>query len=164
MSSEQNREQTEGQSEFDSQCLVFAGSKEEDVDFAKVFWNSVSLHPPWESRLVSGDIRQRLKVANSSQQNARISHAPPAVDTRKEPFLLEAYIKEKTEEKLGYLEKARKREDIMELLRKQRAERIKKELLSRPYQPKYTPKVQSSTAADSSEEAWETLRSLRDFD
>ncbi|XP_058865712.1 cilia- and flagella-associated protein HOATZ-like isoform X2 [Acipenser ruthenus] len=150
MSSEQNREQTEGQSEFDSQCLVFAGSKEEDVDFAKVFWNSVSLHPPWESRLVSGDIRQRLKVANSSQQ-------------RKEPFLLEAYIKEKTEEKLGYLEKARKREDIMELLRKQRAERIKKELLSRPYQPKYTPKVQSSTAADSSEEAWETLRSLRDF-
>ncbi|XP_058865713.1 cilia- and flagella-associated protein HOATZ-like isoform X3 [Acipenser ruthenus] len=125
MSSEQNREQTEGQSEFDSQCLVFAGSKEEDVDFAKVFWNSVSLHPPWESRLVSGDIRQRLKVANSSQQNARISHAPPAVDTRKEPFLLEAYIKEKTEEKLGYLEKARKREDIMELLRKQRAERIK---------------------------------------
>ncbi|MGH0165346.1 UNVERIFIED_CONTAM: hypothetical protein FKN15_069105 [Acipenser sinensis] len=101
MSSEQNREQTEGQSEFDSQCLVFAGSKEEDVDFAKVFWNSVSLQPPWESRLVSGDIRQRLKVANSSQQNARISHAPPAVDTRKEPFLLEAYIKEKTEEKLG---------------------------------------------------------------
>ncbi|XP_041098207.1 cilia- and flagella-associated protein HOATZ [Polyodon spathula] len=164
MSSGQSTEQPAEPAELDSQILVFAGSSEEDVEFAKIFWNSVSLHPPWESRLVSGDIRQRLKVANSGQQNVHISHAPPAVDARAEQVLVEAYIKEKTEEKLRYLEQAIKREDIMDLLRKQRAERIKKELLSRPYQPKYTPKVQSPTAADSSEEAWETWQTLRELD
>ena len=42
---------------------VFTGSSEEDVAYTKTFWQSVQLLPPMESRLVSSDIKQRLKRA-----------------------------------------------------------------------------------------------------
>jgi len=48
----------------------FIGSSEEDVAFAKTFWQTVQLFPPMESRLVSSDIKQRLKIApNCGQGN-----------------------------------------------------------------------------------------------
>ena len=46
----------------------FSGSSAEDVSYAKTFWQSIQLHPPIESRLVSSDIRQRLKVAPPAKQ------------------------------------------------------------------------------------------------
>uniref|UniRef100_A0A674IKP2 Cilia- and flagella-associated protein HOATZ n=1 Tax=Terrapene triunguis TaxID=2587831 RepID=A0A674IKP2_9SAUR len=39
--------------------LVFAGSAERDVAFAKAFWNSVTLQPPLESRLGPAGPRPR---------------------------------------------------------------------------------------------------------
>ena len=42
---------------------VFTGSSKEDMAYAKTFWQSVQLLPPMESRLVSSDIKQRLKRA-----------------------------------------------------------------------------------------------------
>lgn len=53
--------------ELDAYFTVFAGSSIEDVTYAKVFWSSVTLQPPLESRLVSASIRQRLKVAGDPQ-------------------------------------------------------------------------------------------------
>ena len=46
----------------------FSGSSEEDVSYATNFWQSIQLHPPMESRLVSSDIKQRLKIAPPSSQ------------------------------------------------------------------------------------------------
>lgn len=51
----------------------FSGTSEENVAFAKTFWQSVQLHPPMESRLVSSDIRQRLKVAAPGSQGEAIA-------------------------------------------------------------------------------------------
>ena len=54
----------------------FSGSSEEDVSYATNFWQSIQLHPPMESRLVSSDIKQRLKVAPpSSQGNMKLGTA-----------------------------------------------------------------------------------------
>lgn len=50
----------------------FEGSSEEDINYATNFWQSIQLHPPMESRLVSSDIKQRLKVAPPSSQGKRI--------------------------------------------------------------------------------------------
>ena len=46
----------------------FSGSSIEDISYATNFWQSIQLHPPMESRLVSSDIKQRLKVAPPSSQ------------------------------------------------------------------------------------------------
>lgn len=50
----------------------FEGSSEEDINYATNFWQSIQLHPPMESRLVSSDIKQRLKVAPPSSQGKQL--------------------------------------------------------------------------------------------
>lgn len=50
----------------------FSGSNEEDTNYAKTFWQSVHLQPPVESRLVSSDIKQRLRIAPSGSQSKKI--------------------------------------------------------------------------------------------
>ena len=52
---------------------VFSGCSEDDQACAKMFWKSLTLHPPIESRLVSGDIRQRLPVAAPGGQRKLIN-------------------------------------------------------------------------------------------
>ncbi len=47
---------------------VFIGSSEEDKAYAKTFWQSIQLLPPMESRLVSSDVKQRLRRAPESGQ------------------------------------------------------------------------------------------------
>ena len=47
---------------------VFSGSSKEDQACAKLFWQSLTLHPPIESRLVSGDVHQRLRKAGPGRQ------------------------------------------------------------------------------------------------
>ena len=54
--------------ELSGDKTVFFGSSEEDMAYAKTFWQSVQLLPPMESRLVSSDIKQRLKVAPPGRQ------------------------------------------------------------------------------------------------
>ena len=54
---------------------MFSGSSEEDMAYAKTFWQSVQLMPPMESRLVSCDIKQRLKKAPPGSQREFSSHA-----------------------------------------------------------------------------------------
>ncbi|XP_030076617.1 cilia- and flagella-associated protein HOATZ [Microcaecilia unicolor] len=126
----------------DEQFMIFAGSSEEDIAFANLFWKSVTLHPPIESRLVSSNIQQRLKVALPLAQlrnpQLNVAHQVPEEDFKSELLLLEAREKQEDAEKAQYLLKARRREDIIALLRKQRAERIKKEKISLLYKPKIT--------------------------
>ncbi|XP_072549874.1 cilia- and flagella-associated protein HOATZ isoform X2 [Salminus brasiliensis] len=121
-------------SDFEKYFTVFEGSSQEDVAHAKVFWNSLSLQPPVESSLVSVDIRQRLKVAKSLQPTNN-GPKPPA-DSKNEEVLQKAYQRQMQDEKKRYMELARKRDEIMVLLKKQREDRIRKEMISFPHRPR----------------------------
>ena len=57
------------------QTTSFYGSSQEDISYATNFWQSIQLHPPMESRLVSSDIKQRLKVAPPSSQGILLGSA-----------------------------------------------------------------------------------------
>ncbi|KAG9282007.1 cilia- and flagella-associated protein HOATZ isoform X1 [Astyanax mexicanus] len=121
-------------SEFEKYFTVFEGSSQEDVAYAKVFWNSLSLQPPVESSLVSVDIRQRLKIAKTPQPTN--SGSKQSADSKNEEILQKAYQRQMQDEKKRYMEMAKKRDEIMVLLKKQREERIKKEMISLQHRPR----------------------------
>ncbi|XP_048418406.1 cilia- and flagella-associated protein HOATZ isoform X2 [Stegostoma tigrinum] len=152
-----------------SSYTVFTGSSAEDVAYAKVFWSSLSLQPPLESRLVSGDIKQRLKVARApgiSRCAVQCCHCQPTEeDIKSKQLLIEAHMQLEAEEKARLLEKAKKREEILELINKQREERIRKELLALPYKPKrMTQSAPKPACPEISNEAEETYQILRQLD
>ncbi|XP_059204773.1 cilia- and flagella-associated protein HOATZ [Centropristis striata] len=132
MSAQQEPPEQEDLSEF---FTVFDGSSPEDVSHARQLWSSLSLLPPLESRLVSADIRQRLPVSRpqrSSSAGPRHS-APP-----QQPPSVSA-LRQRREERQRYVAMADQRREILALLRRQREQRIQKEMLSADFKPK--PKV-----------------------
>ncbi|XP_017804445.1 UPF0722 protein C11orf88 homolog isoform X2 [Papio anubis] len=146
--------------------LVFAGSSEQDANLAKQFWISASMYPPSESQLVlRRDSSQRLPVArrrrSRGSENSHSSQSSHLVSNKNRNIFAEALKIQESEEKVKYLQKiqgihmqtcymgilcdvgmndpvtqAKTREEILQLLRKQREERISKELISLPYKPK----------------------------
>ncbi|XP_029429486.1 UPF0722 protein C11orf88 homolog [Rhinatrema bivittatum] len=76
--------------EVDKRFMIFAGSSEQDIAFASFFWKSVTLHPPIESRLVSSEIQQRLKVAQPQSPPPNVAHQVPEEDYKSTMLLLEA--------------------------------------------------------------------------
>lgn len=107
--------------------LVFTGTSEQDSNLAKQFWIAASMYPTNESQLVlSRGSSQRLPVAQPSRRSP-----PETTDITAETIKIQA-----SEEKKKYLQKAKRRDEILQLLRKQREERISKELVSLPYKPK----------------------------
>ncbi|XP_072094291.1 cilia- and flagella-associated protein HOATZ isoform X3 [Mobula birostris] len=157
--------------EIDSRSFytVFAGSSQEEVANAKVFWSSVTLQPPLESRLVSSDIKQRLKVALSAGIKSckeRCCHCQLGqTDIKYKQLLVEAHMRLKADEKERCLKKAKKRMEILELTKKQREERIQKEQLALPYKSKkIMPTLPKPACPDFSNEAQETYQALRQFD
>ncbi|XP_069473403.1 cilia- and flagella-associated protein HOATZ isoform X3 [Ambystoma mexicanum] len=92
----------------DPHVLVFAGSSEADMCHARIFWNSVTLHPPLESRLVSGDITQRLRVAPPPAPQINVDFQTSPLDDKTEQVLFETQKVLKAEERAYYLEKKEK--------------------------------------------------------
>ncbi|XP_040181327.1 cilia- and flagella-associated protein HOATZ isoform X2 [Rana temporaria] len=120
--------------EFATDHMVFAGSSERDVMCSKIFWSSLTLQPPLESRLVSGNMEQRLRPAG--EPRLRKNHTQQQLeDLKTEYFLLEAQRGEAIEQRARYLQKAKRREEIMALLKRQREDRIQKELVSLGHRP-----------------------------
>ncbi|XP_075694903.1 cilia- and flagella-associated protein HOATZ isoform X1 [Rhinoderma darwinii] len=141
---------------------VFAGSSEHDVMCSKIFWNSVTLQPPLESRLVSGDVEQRLRAAGEAKNLTRKNYTQQELkDLKTDYFLLEAQRVQDIEQRSIYMHKpgvdynvfkekpdpllfihsctsvagaqrgkAKRREEIIALLKKQREDCIKKDLVS----------------------------------
>ncbi|XP_020781625.1 cilia- and flagella-associated protein HOATZ [Boleophthalmus pectinirostris] len=128
-------ESVEEQAEVEKYLTVFEGSSPEDVSHARQLWSSLSLLPPQESRLVSADIRQRLPVSRP-QQRRSTAIAGPSVSVPEPASLVTAREKQRREERRKYEAMAENRRQILELLKKQREQRIQKELLSRDYKPK----------------------------
>ncbi|KAM4827849.1 cilia- and flagella-associated protein HOATZ isoform 3-T3 [Thomomys bottae] len=106
--------------------LVFAGCSEQEVSLAKQFWLGASMYPPTESQLVlSRGSSQRLAVAKPTKSTLSERNLGRSVEHMKnEDILAKALKQQESEEKEKYLEKAKRREEILQLLRKQREERI----------------------------------------
>ena len=119
------------QEDFDRYFTVFDGSSPEDVSHARQLWSSLSLLPPLESRLVSADIRQRLPVSRPQRSSSTGPKQPSAPEPPTVPDL-----RQRREEWQRYEAMAEQRRDILALLRRQREQRIHKELLSVGFRPK----------------------------
>ncbi|XP_030394287.1 UPF0722 protein C11orf88 homolog [Gopherus evgoodei] len=133
--------------------MVFAGSAERDVAFAKVFWDSVTLQPLLESRLGPGWPRPR-----ETQRN--IAFQIPPGSNKSEQIILEAHKAQKAEEKEKYLQKAKRRDEILALLWKQREERIRKEQIFCLHKPKTKTHQVRTKISDSDTEDQETVKAL----
>ncbi|XP_057716893.1 cilia- and flagella-associated protein HOATZ [Corythoichthys intestinalis] len=107
---------------------VFSGSSPEDVSHARRLWSSLCMPSPLESRLVSADIPQRLPV---SRPERIIQPEPPRTDVHN---LFAA--QQRQEERQKYMGMAAQRKETLALLRRQREQRIQKELLSAAFKPK----------------------------
>ncbi|XP_022417311.1 UPF0722 protein C11orf88 homolog [Delphinapterus leucas] len=131
--------------------LVFTGSSDRDANLAKQFWIGASMYPPNESQLVlSRGSSQRLRVARPSKGSA-LERRDVTAETLK--------IQE-SEEKKKYLQKAKKRDEIIQLLKKQREERISKELVSLPYKPKAKVHKAKKVISESDKEDQEEVKAL----
>ncbi|XP_063797973.1 cilia- and flagella-associated protein HOATZ [Pseudophryne corroboree] len=124
----------EGEEYGGGDLTVFSGSSECDVTVSRILWNSVTLQPPLESRLVSGDMEQRLRAAGEPRLRKTCTQQE-LDDLKTEYFLFEAQRAQDIEQRSIYLQKAKRREEILALLKKQREDRIKKEFVSMAYKP-----------------------------
>ncbi|XP_044037588.1 cilia- and flagella-associated protein HOATZ [Siniperca chuatsi] len=122
------------QEELDKFFTVFDGSSPEDVSHARQLWSSLSLLPPAESRLVTADVRQRLPVSRP-QHGGSTAPAPGAKPSAPQPPSVHA-LRQRQEERQRYVTMADQRREILALLRRQREQRIQKELLSVAFKPK----------------------------
>ncbi|XP_036283029.1 cilia- and flagella-associated protein HOATZ [Pipistrellus kuhlii] len=141
--------------------LVFTGSSEKDTSLAKQFWVTASLYPPKESQLVlSGSSCQRLRMARSSKSSATEKSYLQSLllEKKKGTDTIDETLK--MEEKKKYLEKAKKRDEILQLLKKQREERISKELISLPYKPKSKVYKEKKVIPESNKEDQEEVKAL----
>ncbi|KAM8813446.1 cilia- and flagella-associated protein HOATZ isoform 1-T1 [Rhynchonycteris naso] len=129
--------------------LVFTGSSEKDINLAKQFWTAVSMYSTNESQLVlSGTSSQR-------RPTVRFRKSGGDEDT---DVIVETL---KMEEKEKYLQKAKKRDEILQLLRKQREVRISKELISLPYKPQTKAHKAKKVIPDSNKEDQEDVKALK---
>ena len=111
------------------EITVFQGSPPEDVEHAKSFWKSLTLQPPLESRLVSAEIRQRLRVAPPPSRLQCRREINVQKDQKQEQLREKIKKMELDEERMKYRRLAQKREAVLDLLYKQRAQRLEKEMI-----------------------------------
>ncbi|XP_006739270.1 UPF0722 protein C11orf88 homolog [Leptonychotes weddellii] len=131
--------------------LVFTGTSEQDSNLAKQFWIAASMYPTNESQLVlSRGSSQRLPVARPSRRSP-----PETTDITAETIKIQ-----ESEEKKKYLQKAKRRDEILQLLRKQREERISKEVVSLPYKPKAKVHKSKKVTSESDKEDQEEVKAL----
>ncbi|XP_065799924.1 cilia- and flagella-associated protein HOATZ [Muntiacus reevesi] len=144
--------------------LVFTGSSDRDANLAKQFWIGASMYPPNESQLVlSRGSSQRLPVARPSRSNApeKTYFQPFFLEESKSRDITAETLKiQESEEKKKYLQKAKKRDEIIQLLRKQREERISKELISLPHKPKGKVHKAKKVISESDKEDQEEVKAL----
>ncbi|XP_041350550.1 cilia- and flagella-associated protein HOATZ-like [Gigantopelta aegis] len=145
--------------------LTFSGSSEEDIAYAKTFWQSLHLLPPMESRLVSSDIKQRLRIMPIGYRGPNRTRQTPM-----EPLVIKEYLfRAKTQELLEEYKKLRQfasaRNDSRETLSRRRRERIKKEELSRAYMPSRDSMMSDRFKMSEDEESEEDKsRAMEDLD
>lgn len=131
--------------------IVFDGSSPAEVSHARQLWSSMFLLPLLEPRLASADIRQRLPVARP--QRAAPKPSAPEPPTAPVP-------RQRREERQRYAAMADRRREILALLRRQREQRIQRELVSAAFKPTVRPKKEMLKAPDCDQDK-ELVRQLQ---
>jgi len=111
------------------EITIFQGSPPEDVEHAKSFWMSLTLQPPLESRLVSAEIRQRLRVAPPPSRLQCRRERDFQREKKQEQLREKVNRMAYEEERVKYRRLAQNREAVLDLLYKQRAQRLEKEMI-----------------------------------
>ncbi|XP_021093481.1 UPF0722 protein C11orf88 homolog [Heterocephalus glaber] len=80
-------------------------------------------------------LRLQGQASTTPASTTEKSHLQPSAfeNNKSADVIAEALKIQESEEKVKYLQKAKKRDEILQLLRKQREERILKEFISLPY-------------------------------
>ncbi|XP_071806228.1 cilia- and flagella-associated protein HOATZ-like [Asterias amurensis] len=115
---------------------VFSGCSEDDQACAKLFWQSLTLQPPIESRLVSGDVKQRLKVAPPGRQTVNLAYEKMEKSQKLNDFLQKAQAEVIYAQSMKLTKQAIARQETLHLHKKRTMERREKEAIShRPVPP-----------------------------
>ncbi|KAL4226064.1 hypothetical protein ACF0H5_014052 [Mactra antiquata] len=146
----------------------FSGSSVEDISYATNFWQSIQLHPPMESRLVSSDIKQRLKVAPPSSQARNVLISRQEEPSVLQDFMSRAKTMEHLEEFARFQKFAEAKVEDKALLAKHRDIREKKEAISRnrgvrPIEKKIEKLPKEEYICDEEDEK-DVLQQLDEFD
>ncbi|KAH3880350.1 cilia- and flagella-associated protein HOATZ-like [Dreissena polymorpha] len=151
-----------------NETTTFYGSSEEDVSYANNFWQSIQLHPPMESRLVSSDIKQRLKVAPPSSQARHVSQSRQEEQPGFREFISKARTMEHLEEYARLQQFAEAKAEDKKLLEKHRETRKKKEEVSRNKGIKQVEKLEDKLPREDyeveEENEVDALKQLDDFE
>ncbi|XP_054464219.1 cilia- and flagella-associated protein HOATZ [Anoplopoma fimbria] len=139
------------QEHFEKLFTVFDCSPPDDVSHARLLWSSLSLLPPLESRLVSSDIRQRLPVSRPQRTTTTTTTTTGPKQPSLEPGL-------RLEERRRYAAMADQRRETMALLRRQREQRMQKELVSLDFNPKMKSKLLKPPESETEEELVKQLQ------
>lgn len=131
--------------------IVFDGSSPAEVSHARQLWRSMILLPPLESRLLAAEIRQRLPVSRPQRPAPKPGTAePPAAPA----------LRQRREERQRFAAMAERRREILALLRRQREQRIQRELISAAFKPGRRPEKEVLKAADCDQDK-ELVRQLQ---
>ncbi|XP_046371866.2 cilia- and flagella-associated protein HOATZ-like [Haliotis rufescens] len=149
--------------------VTFSDSLPEDIAYAKTFWQSLQLLPPMESRLVSSDIKQRLKKAPSAYQGVSRGHRAHMQPIVVQDFLSRARTMETMEEYERLRRLASARDEDRETLSRRRTERMKKEEISRNHVSSQSRRREQTVFKMSDDEEQEEdvgklMQDLDDFD
>lgn len=141
----------------------FSGSSKEDQACAKLFWQSLTLHPPIESRLVSGDVHQRLPKAGPGKQPRNYAHTKLQEDPKLDKFLQRAHAEMVHEESIKLTNQAIQRHETLYTFRQQKEERKKKEAISQSVR-KPVPEDDSDYDAKDESEIAAAMMEMDSFD
>ena len=111
------------------EAIIFTGSPVEDVEHAKSFWKSLTLQPPLESRLVSAEIRQRMRAAPPPSRHKPVRNFFSRKEKEHKEFMEKCKNQEHEKECKKYHILAQKRQEALELLERQRTQRLAKEMI-----------------------------------
>ncbi|KAL3852869.1 hypothetical protein ACJMK2_016478 [Sinanodonta woodiana] len=151
------------------EIVEFTGSSNEDINYATTFWQSIQLQPPMESRLVSSDIKQRLKVAPASSLARNVPPSIPENSAVLHNFYVRAKTMEHYEEYNRVQKFAEARDEDKQMLMRRREERKLREKISRnmglkpkPAEIVFSPDEYEAEAADTND--MDALKQIDDFE
>lgn len=93
--------------------IIFSNSLPEDIACAKTFWQSIELNPPFESSLISADVKQRLRTAphTGTTRSVAQKQEQSSAQSKTEEFLQKSQQRILKDERIKIVEQIRFREN-----------------------------------------------------
>ncbi|KAL9965601.1 hypothetical protein ACROYT_G029423 [Oculina patagonica] len=154
----------------DVSTVTFSGSSTETIEHAKAFWKSIDPPPEPKSTLVVSGINHRLQTAPKVQNGNKFNNSNQAqtdlLEKENDPRLkkhLEDAQKRKDQEQADYVQRMTSfREEAQQTLAQRKADRLKKEEISRHQYRE--PVFNVSESSDEEEEIAEAMAEIDKFE